>query len=77
MITLYDNENDQRIGAIDEGQLHFLINSMEEEASDDQDYYIDELTLEYLAARGADAALLALLRGALAGRKGMTFRWGE
>lgn len=75
MITLYDTATGQAIGAIDEAQLHLLTDSMEEESTTDQDYYIDEPTLDYLAGRGADAGLLALLRAALAGRNGMTFRW--
>lgn len=75
MYTLYDNDSDQPLGQISEAQLNFLIDSMVEESSDDQDYYIDEPTLDYLGDRGGDAELMALLRAALAGRKHLTIRW--
>ncbi len=75
MYTLYDNDNDQPLGQITEAQLQFLVDSMVEESSEDQDYYIDEPTLDYLADRGADAELMGLLRAAIAGRKHTTIRW--
>ncbi len=75
MYTLYDNDSDQPLGQISEAQLQFLTNSMVEESDDDQDYYLDEPTLDYLADRGGDAELLGLLRAALAGRKSLTIRW--
>lgn len=77
MVNLYDNDNDQFLGQITPAQLQFLIDSMEEESTDDQDYYLDENTLDYLEGRGADAALVALLRAALAGRRGATIRWAQ
>jgi len=75
MYTLYDNDSDQPLGQINEAQLQFLIDSMVEESSDDQDYYIDEPTFDYLVDRGGDAELMGLLRAALAGRKHLTIRW--
>jgi hypothetical protein len=75
MYTLYDNDSDQPLGQISEAQLQFLTDSMVEESSEDQDYYIDEPTLDYLADRGIDAELMGLLRAALAGRKNATIRW--
>ena len=75
MATLYENDTDQLLGSISAAQLQFLIDSMEEESTQDQDYYLDEPTLDYLAGRGADTALIALLRAALAGRDSLTIRW--
>ena len=75
MYTLYDNDTDQPLGQITEAQLQFLVESMVEESSEDQDYYIDKPTLDYLADRGADAELLGLLRAVIAGRKHATIRW--
>ena len=66
---------DQPLGQITEAQLQFLVDSMVEESSEDQDYYIDEPTLDYLADRGADAELMELLRAAISGRKHTTIRW--
>jgi hypothetical protein len=76
MITLYDN-NDSDLGTITEAQLQFLIDSMEEESLEDQDYFIDSATLDYLESRGADASLLAVLRAALSGREEATIRWSK
>ena len=75
MYTLYDNDTDQPLGQITEAQLQVLVDSMVEESSEDQDYYIDEPTLDYLGDRGGDAELMGLLRAALTGRKHATIRW--
>ena len=75
MFTLYNNDTDQLLGQITPAQLQFLTDSMEEESTEDQDYYVDENTLDYLIGRGADPALVALLRAALAGGDSVTIRW--
>ena len=77
MIKLYDVETGAWLGTITEAQLQFLIDQLEEESSDDRDYYIDEPTLEMFEAAGGDAALIALLRTALNGRPDMEFRWSR
>jgi hypothetical protein len=75
MITLYNYDNDAQLGEITDAQLRFLTESMEEESSEDQDYYLDENTLEYLIGRGADPTLVDLLRAALVGKNSVTIRW--
>jgi hypothetical protein len=75
VITLYDTENDAKVGVITETQLRFLVDQLEEESSDDQDYYIDSATLEMLQDAGADPALIDLLRSGLAGRDGFEVAW--
>lgn len=47
MINLYDTHK-RHLGTITEAQLQFLIDSMEEESTTDQDYYIEPATLDYL-----------------------------
>jgi hypothetical protein len=76
MINLYDSHK-RLLGIITENQLQFLVDSMEEESLEDQDYYLDAATLDYLEARGADADLLALLRDALGEHDGLTVRWSR
>jgi hypothetical protein len=76
MIKLYDRD-DKELGTISADQLQFLIDSMEEESSEDQDYYINPITLDYLESLGADAGLMALLRTALGDRQGITVRWDK
>ena len=76
-IRLYDKETDAALGVVSERQLQLLADQLEEEAGDDQDYYINEETIETLEAAGADSGLLLLLRNALSGRTEMEIRWAR
>jgi processive 1,2-diacylglycerol beta-glucosyltransferase len=75
MVQLLDTETNKPIGTINDAQLKFLVDELEEESESDQDYYIDAGTLEMLEADGGDPALLTLLRSALGTREGMEVRW--
>jgi predicted transcriptional regulator len=75
VIRLYDNYSGVEIGAVTNDQLQFLIDQLEEESTRDQDYYIDQATLEMFVDAGIDEGLLELLRGALGDRDGMEIRW--
>ncbi|MDX1663430.1 MAG: hypothetical protein R3272_06520 [Candidatus Promineifilaceae bacterium] len=77
MIDLYDVASGEKIGEITESQLQFLIAWLEEESLEDQDYYINRATLDWLEKRGADDELLALLQRALGSREAMEIRWEE
>ena len=74
-VTLYDNDSDAVIGDISESDLDFLIDNLEEETSDDRDYYLRPETVAMLEERGASAALVELLRTALGEREGVEIRW--
>ena len=63
------------LGAISETDLQFLIDNLEEETSDDQDYYLRPETIAMLEERGASSALIELLRTALGDRQGVEVRW--
>lgn len=75
MIEVYDNEVGVLIGTITEEQLQFLIDELEETSTTDQDYYLDEGTLDMLEEAGADDELMELLRGALGDREETEIRW--
>lgn len=75
MIEVRDKGTGTRVGSISEQQLQFLIDQLEEEHAEDQDYYINQATLEMFAKRGADEQLLSLLRGALGDREDMEIEW--
>ncbi len=77
MIRLIDNESGKPIGTISEAQLKALMDQLEEEDTDDQDYYVDEATLDWFEDEGVDSALTALLRKALGSRGGMEIRWAK
>ncbi|MBW8328351.1 MAG: hypothetical protein K0M48_04095 [Thiobacillus sp.] len=77
MIQLHDKDTGTWIGTITEDNLQYLIDQLEEESREDKDYYINKTTLDIFEERGADKALIALLRGALSGRTGMEIRWSK
>ncbi len=75
MIQLLDADSKQPIGSISEAQLAFLQKQMEEESTEDRDYYINTATIDMFEAAGADAGLLDILRKAMAGRDEMNILW--
>ena len=77
MIEVHDKETGARVGSITAEQLKFLIDQLEEEHATDQDYYINQATLELFASRGADGDLLDLLREALGDREAMEIQWSR
>ena len=77
MINLYRVANDQLIGAISPADLQVLIDVLEEESQQDQDYYIAAPTIDLLAEGGASDALLNMLRLALGTSEGVDIRWAE
>ena len=77
MIQLHDKDTGARIGTITEDNLRFLVDQLEEESGDDQDYYFTEATLDLLEKGGADTPLVSLRRSALNGRAEMEIRWSR
>jgi hypothetical protein len=77
MAKLYDVESGSLIGTITDRQLQVLIDQLEEEDSEDQDYYIDQATLEWFEEQNVDPGLVGLLGKALGMREGMDIRWSK
>lgn len=77
MVKLYDNDTDQLLGEISDEQLEFMMAQLEEESAEDRDYYINQPTLDLFEARGADPALMAVLRQAMGERADMEIRWSR
>jgi len=77
MITLRDKESGNPIGTITEAQLQFLADQLEEEWAEDADYWLDQSTIDLLAERGADDALVDLLRRAMGDRDEMEITWSR
>ena len=75
MIRLFDCASDKQIGTISEEDLQFLIDQLEEEWEDDQDYYINRDTLALFAGNGAGAELMQILEEALGERNEMDIKW--
>ncbi len=63
------------IGTITDVQLKFLVEQLEEEHEEDQDYFIDRDTLELMADNGGDPELLAMLEKAIGDDDSMDIAW--
>lgn len=72
---LMDIEHDNEIGVVTEDQLQFLIDNLEEEGFEDQNYYIDPESLSFLAEEGCDEELLTMLTDALEDRINIDVRY--
>jgi hypothetical protein len=75
MIDLYNATTNQLLGSITEADLKVLVDGLEEESLQDQDYYIDRGTIDLLADGRATEHLVGLLRGALGASDGVDIRW--
>jgi processive 1,2-diacylglycerol beta-glucosyltransferase len=70
MIRLY-----AYVGELSEDELDFLIDNLEEEWTDDRDYYINKPMLDGLRNNGADSRLLNLLAQALGDKEDVDILW--
>ena len=75
MIDLYNAATNQLLGSITEPDLQVLVDALEEESSQDQDYYIDAATIDVIADGKATEHLVHLLRAALGSAEGVDIRW--
>jgi hypothetical protein len=75
MIDLYKNDSDQLVGSITDADLQVLMDGLEEESSQDKDYYITAATIDVLGDGRASDHLLGLLRRALGSSEGVEIRW--
>ena len=75
MIQLSDKATGAVIGAISPEELQFLIDQLEEENPDDQDYWLNRPELEILREAGAEAHLMAMLEAAMGDKEDMEIRW--
>jgi len=75
MIDLYIAQTNQLLGSVTDADLQVLIDKLEEESSEDRDYYIDIATIDYLADGRASDHLVQLLRKAVGSGEGIEIRW--
>ena len=75
MPRLYLKEGNRLLGTISDADLKLLVDQLEETEIADVDYFIDAPTVDILAAAGASASLLNLLRGAIGSSEGIDVRW--
>jgi len=75
MIDVYNNDTNELIGSMTEADLKVLADHLEEESSEDQDYYIDQATIDVIGDGQATEHLMTLLRKALGTAEGVDIRW--
>ena len=75
MIDLYIKDTNQLVGSVTDADLQVLIDGLEEESSEDTDYYITAATIDLLGDGRASDHLLGLLRKALGSSDGVEIRW--
>jgi hypothetical protein len=75
MIHLYNDTTNQLLGSITEADLRVLQDALEEESSDDQNYFIDRATIDVIGDGRATDHLLKVLRDALGSSDGVDIRW--
>lgn len=75
MPRLFRIDTEADIGVISDAQLRFLVEQLEEEHEEDQDYFIDRDTLELLSDNGIDHDLLAMLEKAMGDDDSMDIAW--
>jgi len=77
MIKLFEKDKSLALAEINEDQLQFLIDHLEEESESDQDYYLNQDTLDFLEEEGADPDLMKILRSAMGDREEIEIRWAN
>ena len=75
MIPLYDSVSGAAAGRITDKQLQALMSWMEEESTEDREYYLTAEDCDLMADQGLDPTLVEVLRAALRGRDEMDLRW--
>jgi hypothetical protein len=77
MVNVYNAETGALLGEISEDQLQLLVDQLEEESSDDHDYYLNVETIDLFEQSGADYALIGLLRKAIGTQEDVEIRWSK
>jgi len=75
VITLSLKDSASVLGTIDESDLQFLIDQLEEEFDEDTDYYITLATVEMLQDNGASHELVRILKDAVGASEGVDINW--
>jgi hypothetical protein len=74
-VHLFDLADGHEIGLLTDAQFQFLADHLESEDTQDDDYYLNQATLEAFKTQGIDPTVLSLLTTAMGGRGEMDIRW--
>ena len=74
---LYIKDTGKLLGTLSDAQLAELVDLLEEEDTEDHDYYIDKDVLTFMEEEGATEELLAILRPHVSDDDGIEVEWRE
>ena len=74
MIDLYIKGTNKLFGSITEAELQVLADNLEATSTEDQDYFVDQDTIELLADGRSTDHLVELLRKAVGSSDGMQWK---
>ena len=74
MPTLRDASTGALLGEVSKEDVRLLVDQLEEESIDDDDYFINTATIDMLESAGASEALGALLKQAVGASDGLDVR---
>ena len=77
MVTLRDKDTGKLLGTVTDEDFEFLVNDLEEESTEDMDYFVDSDTIDMLEEDGAPESLVVLLRNALGDKDGLDIEWAR
>lgn len=77
MPNLYNKQSGALLGQISDADVQCLVDVLEEEDSQDKDYFVDLDTVDILENNGASESLLKILRTAIGATEGVEVRWAE
>jgi len=77
MIKLYNVDSGQYLGRITDEDLQFLKRNLEEESSEDSDYYINRETLDLLKEKGMSEDFAKLIESAMGTEGEIELRYEE
>ncbi len=75
MIVLKNKETGKFIASLTEDQLQYLIDELEEEHSEDKDYWFNRAQVDLFKDKGADPSLIAILESALGDNDEVEVEW--
>lgn len=75
MPRVYRIDTDKEIGEIADDQLKIIVKQLEDEHDQDDEYFIDQDTLELLSDNNVDPEVIAMLEKALGDDDDMTIAW--
>ncbi|MCL4263151.1 MAG: galactosyldiacylglycerol synthase [Anaerolineae bacterium] len=74
-LKLMNEQTGQVIGEVNEVEMRFLVDMLEEESVEDADYFINQDTIDMLEVRGGDPELITILRQAVGESEGIEITW--